>query len=404
MIKQKPKRRWSGHLGLGLGLGLVLVAADSEAEPSAEPRPQLRQTVATDPMGAAARPSLPSVRAAWDLRYARARADLVANGDAKAQVEFNDLARTGPTPEDARRAKELADICGARLQAQGAAAVIRTPQELTLLYSTAFVYGLGTSAWVALETEPKNVGAAVLPFALFTTAAVGGVALFDGYRPFKRGVPQSISTGVYLGFGEGIWLVGYQHAVATGRENVRAWNDKQVASALWGGATLGAVGGAIVGSLRDTTPGRVSFTLSTSLWGGLISSFAATALSADEAQRTEHAFASGLIGYNVGLVSGLVFAPSVAPSIARVRFVDLGGVGGGLIGAGTYTLAGGQGGSTRGAFGASALGATLGLGLTWWATSGMQNDPLRSSASDLHLLPSLVRTRDGWLAVVSGDL
>ena len=61
---------------------------------------------------------------------------------------------------------------------------------MTVLYATAFVYGLGTSAWVALMTQPKNLGAAVLPFAFLTTASVGGVALADGYRPFRRGVPQ----------------------------------------------------------------------------------------------------------------------------------------------------------------------------------------------------------------------
>ena len=346
----------------------------------------------------------PPVRQAWDARYARARADLVNNRDAEADLEFNELAANAPTPEDARRAEELAEICRARLQSKSDAAHLRTPEELTLLYSTAFVYGLGTSAWVALQTEPKNLGGAVLPFAALTTASVGAVALADGYRPFRRGVPQSISTGVYLGFGEGIWLVGYQHAVASRRADVRTWNDKQVASALWGGATLGAIGGGVVGALRNTTPGRVSFTLSTSLWGGIVSSFAATALSPDAARRTEHAFASGLIGYDVGLLGGLIFAPSVAPSVARVRFVDLGGIGGGLIGAGTYTLIVGEGGRTRAAFGASALGATLGLGLTWWATAGMQNDPLPKSLVALKLTPGFVRTSDGWLATVSGAL
>ena len=147
-------------------------------------------------------------RAGWDARYARAKADLVAGRDAEADVAFDALAANAPTPEDARRAQELSDICRSKLKRQADGAVLRTQQELTLLYSTAFVYGLGTSAWVALETEPKNVGAAVLPFAAITTASVGSVALIDGYRPFRRGVPQSISTGVYLGFGEGIWAVG----------------------------------------------------------------------------------------------------------------------------------------------------------------------------------------------------
>ncbi|HEX3852153.1 MAG TPA: hypothetical protein VHW01_14375 [Polyangiaceae bacterium] len=396
MTKNTPTPR---HYSWLFGLAFGLVAARATAQ---DLGPRAPDTIG-GPGPTAPIPKSP-YRADWDARYVRAKADLVAGRDSEADVAFDALAANAPTPEDARRAQELSDICRSKLKRQADGAVLRTQQELTLLYSTAFVYGLGTSAWVALETEPKNVAAAVLPFAAITTASVGSVALIDGYRPFRRGVPQSISTGVYLGFGEGIWAVGYQHAFATRRDDVATWKDKEVASVLWGGATLGAIGGAVVGSLRDTTPGRVSFTLSTSLWGGLISSFATTALSPDEARRTEHGFAGGLIGYNVGLLGGLIFAPSIQPSIARVRFVDLGGLGGGLIGAGTYSLIAGEGGRSRAAFGASALGATLGLGLTWWATSGMQTDPLPKSAHDLHLLPSLVRTSDGWLAMVSGEL
>lgn len=342
-------------------------------------------------------------RADWDKRYAHARADLVAGREEGAQPQFESLAATAPTPEDARRATELADICRAKARSSADASALRTPQELTLLYTTAFVYGLGTSAWVALMTEPKNLAGAVLPFAVITTASVGSIAIADGYRPFRRGVPQSIASGVYVGFGEGIWAVGIQHAVASRRADGSTWNDKQVASVLWGGATLGAIGGGVVGAIRQPTPGRVSFTLSSSLWGGFISSFAATALSPNPDKRTEHAFTAGLVGYNVGLATGLIFAPSIAPSVARVRFVDLGGIGGGLVGAGMYTLAAGETGRTRAAFGASALGAGIGLGLSWWATSGMATDPPKAG-SGLNFMPSLVRTSDGWLATVSGEL
>ena len=344
-----------------------------------------------------------SSRADWDQRYERARAELVADHEAEAGAAFEQLSQSAPTPEDARRASELADICHAKLSVRQNAAHLRSQEEMTVLYATAFVYGIGTSAWVALMTEPKNLGAAVLPFALLTTASVGGVALADGYRPFRRGVPQSIASGVYLGFGEGIWAVGLQHAGAARRNDASRWNSAQVASVLWGGATLGAIGGGLVGAVRQPTPGRVSFTLSASLWGGLVSSFAATALSADEQRRTEHAFAAGWIGYNVGLASGLIFAPSVAPSIARVRFMDLGGIGGGLIGAGISTFAAEEA-RTRASFGASALGAAAGLGLTWWATSGMPSDPPKQNASSLALMPSLMRTPNGWLATVSGQL
>jgi len=341
-------------------------------------------------------------RGDWNDRYAKARLLLVSGHEAEACPEFERLSIDAPTEEDARRASELADICRAKLSAEADAAHLRSSGEMTLLYSTAFVYGLGTSAWVALLAQPKNLGGAVLPFAVLTTAAVGGVSLADGYRPFRRGVPQSIASGAYLGFGEGIWLVGIQHSGAARRDDGSAWDGKRVATALWGGATLGALGGGLVGALRQPTPGRVSFTLSTSLWGGLVSSFAAAALVTDQSRRTEQAFAVGMVGYNVGLASGLIFAPSVAPSVARVRFVDLGGIGGGLAAAGIYTLAAG-GGESRASLGAASIGTLAGLGFTWWATSDMPGDPPKQGHA-LSLLPSLVRTRGGWLAMVSGEL
>ena len=343
-----------------------------------------------------------SSRTEWDERYAKARTLLVSGHEAEAAPEFEQLSASAPTEEDAHRASELAEICRAKLSAEADAAHLRSSGEMTLLYSTAFVYGLGTSAWVALMTQPKNLGGAVLPFAVLTTAAVGGVSLADGYRPFRRGVPQSIASGAYLGFGEGIWLVGIQHAGATRRDDGSAWDGKRVASALWGGATLGAIGGGVIGALRQPTAGRVSFTLSTSVWGGVVTSFAAAAVSADESRRTEQAFTAGMVGYNVGLLSGLIFAPSVAPSVARVRFVDLGGIGGGLVGAGLYTLAAG-GGESRASLGAASVGTLAGLGFTGWATSNMPGDPPKQARS-LSLMPSLVRTRDGWMATVSGEL
>ena len=339
----------------------------------------------------------------WEERYADARSQFVAGHEAEAASMFEQLASEAASSEDARRASELAQICRSKLRLNADLSHLRTPQELTILYATAFVYGLGTSAWVALLTEPKNLGGAVLPFAVLTTASVGAVALVDGYRPLRRGVPQSIASGVYLGFGEGIWAVGIQHAGAARRDDGSAWTSKQVATMLWGGATLGGVGGGLIGAARQPTPGRVSFTLSTSRWGGLISSFAAAAITSNDSKRTEQSFKAGLIGYNVGLASGLLFAPTVAPSVARVRFVDLGAIGGGLVGAGAYSLTAGPGNAREG-FGASSIGAALGLGLTWWATSSMPSDPPAVGTLTSALIPGLVRRPDGWLATLSGEL
>ena len=79
------------------------------------------------------------------------------------------------------------------------------------------------------------------------------------------------------------------------------------------------------------------------------------------------------MGYNAGLVAGLLFGPSIAPSVTRVRLTDLGGLFGGLAAVGGYELLASRR-HTRSALGAAAIGGGLGLGITWLATSGMPPD------------------------------
>jgi hypothetical protein len=343
---------------------------------------------------------------AWQARYDRARESLLEERPDEAAREFGILAATADNPEDRLLASELQALTQLKLRAlTRPQPALRTSDELTLLYTTAVIYGLGTSAWMALIVKPKSLGAAVLPFAAITTAAVGGVALADGYRPFRLGVPQSISAGLYLGFGEGIWAVGIDHARAARLGDDSAWESEMVATVLWSGATLGGVVGGVVGALRQPTPGRVSFIASTSLWGGVLASFSAAALEPSTERRTETSFVVGTVGYNVGLVGGLVFAPTIAPSVARVRFVDLAGIGGGLIGAGTYNLFAGDNAKTELSLGTTALGTAVGLGISWWATRGMPSDPGKPhTAHTSTLMPSVTRTPGGWLAGVAGEL
>ncbi len=343
---------------------------------------------------------------AWEQRYQRAREALLRDHDEEAATEFERLATETSDPEQRRLARELASIARVKLQSRAKVAPnLRKTDELSLLYTSAFIYGLGTSTWVALLTQPKTLGSAILPFAALTTAAVGSVAVADDYRPFRRGVPQSISIGLYLGLGEAMWVVAMQHAWAKGDKASSRWQSEQVATLLWSGATLGGIGGGVLGALREPTAGRVSFTASTTLWGGLLGGFAAAALEPAGSRRTETALLSGAIGYNAGLLGGVIFAPMLAPSVARVRFVDLGGVGGGLIGAGTYALLAGDSARTHLSLGSAAIGAALGLGLTWFATDDMPGDPPRAArlAPSATLTPLLVPSSDAWLAGVSGE-
>jgi hypothetical protein len=355
--------------------------------------------------------------AAWRVRYERARAALIDERFAEAQAELDALAHSAPTEPDRRVAIELREVARVKAErhgqdSQNGQPAIRDSDEMSVLYTTAVLYGLGTGGWLTLQLQPQTFGTAIIPFAVATTAAVGGLSIADRYRPLRHGIPHAIAAGLYLGFGEGMWLVAYQHAYSTQHAGTSSWHAERVSSALWIGASAGAVVGGLIGALRRPTPGRVSFTASAGIWLGVLSAFAADALNPESKGRAQTTYLVGDIGYNAGLLTGILFGPEFAPSVTRVRFMDLGGLGGALLGAGSYALVANERGS-QGSMGAAAIGGALGLALTFWATSGMQpdrsHDKLPSalgsrSPSSSALRAALMPARGGFVAVVTGEL
>lgn len=337
-------------------------------------------------------------------RFELARDALIDNRDEEALEQFEALLAVAPTPGDRRIAEEFATLARERVamkERDVPSPHIRTTDELSVLYTTAFTYGVGTSAWFALQVKPGNFATAILPFVAITAASVGSVALVDGYQPFRLGVPMSISAGTILGTMEGIWLAAYQQAVADRRDTSK-WGAPTVATVVWAGATAGGVLGGILGAVREPTPGQVSFTTSGAFWGGIVGSLMAGASESQTTYRPERAFAVGALGYNAGLVAALLVSPHQLPSVARVRLVDLGGLAGGLLGAGGYLLVADDASSPRAALGAAAGGALVGLGLSWWATSGMpeQRHPHSEETLLSRLRPSLVPVRQGAVGVI----
>lgn len=325
--------------------------------------------------------------AAWSRRFDAARGKMLDGSYREAQRDLLRLATEAKTPGDRLLALEMARLAGeyaARAEAIPTTyvtpqpAAIRSTDELTLLYTSAFLYGVGTGVWFLLETEPDSAVTATLPFAAITAAPVIAVATIDGYKKFPRGVPHAISAGLYLGLGEGIFVVGMQHARASRASandptSDAAWPPQTVAGVLWGGATAGAVLGGALGSTLVTTPGRVSFTASTTIWSGAITGLAAGALVPDDDKRRERAYTIGGAGYNLGLLGGLLFAGSVSPSVARVRLADLFAAAGGIAATGTY-LSIARSADARTAEGIAASGAAVGLAAGWIATSGMKKE------------------------------
>jgi hypothetical protein len=118
-------------------------------------------------------------------------------------------------------------------------------------------------------------------------------------------------------------------------------------------------------------------------------------------------FAAAGVGLGLGTITGLATAGSVSPSIARVRFLDLGGLAGGLLSAGLYVALANEKSNGRAASGITALGAFGGLAATWAITSSMPDDRLRTEEPPetvAKIRPMLMPMNGGGMMGVGGIL
>lgn len=339
------------------------------------------------PIATASAPRASADRSAWDARYASARNLLVAGEFSRAAAEFAELARTAPTAFDNTRALELGQLAydwdrrgitlverkaliGSDIEAKHGDQ--RTADEIGVLYTTSILYGLSTGLWVDVISKPESFsGTLVLSPLLFAGAAAGGVALLDSGRGLRYGVAQSIASGMYIGLWQGIAWTTYLQASSTRQHQL---SGEQYATALWSSATAGALVGGIVGTQSSTTPGRASYVSSTTLWPALILGFAVAGISQDNQYRDDHAMLAASLGATGGAVTGILTAGTVSPTTARIRFLDLGGISGALLGGGLYLAATGSHAEFSPFSVLTALGTTAGLGVAWAATANMPRD------------------------------
>ncbi len=361
---------------------------------------------AEEPSAPTAPSTAPESTQSWDERYEIAQATLAAGKLREAAALFHALARTARTESERVLAHELGRLASERAESalplespaplsQPHKRPIRGTDELTLLYSSAFLYGAGSGVWFLLATQPDSAITATLPFAALTAAPVIALATVDGIKPLRRGMPHSISAGLYLGLGESVFVLGMHQARAERLRNQDPTSDARfrpeaVAAVLWSGATLGATLGGALGAGLETTPGRVSFTASMTLWSGVLTGLTAGALLPDDERRRERAFTIGAAGYNAGLAGGLLFAGRVSPSVARVRLADLLAMAGGLVTTGAY-LSIAKDIDVRVAEGIAAGGLGAGLAAGWLVTSGAASDgPSPTPATQTTVRPGLV--------------
>ena len=336
----------------------------------------------------------------WSRRYQLARARMLAGEFAEAASAFAALVAGTGDPVLQGRASELAGICGrwaqggytlvrssdlAAVRAQTAAALDdrRSADELGVLYTAAVFYGLGSGVALDVWTKPGSAATGILPVLALGAAAAGVVYWLDTPQDLHYGVAQSITSGMWIGFEEGLaWILWNQARTNSASE----WSGRTVATALWGTATAGAVLGGALGTLYGTTPGRASFVGSAALWSGLVAGLlGATAAGGGGGTSTadDTFMLTSALGLTAGATAGILLGNDVAPSIARVRFLDLGAIAGGVLFGGLYlALSNGNPETTR-LTASLAGGIAVGLVTAWQLTSRMEPDyPRHGRAAD----------------------
>lgn len=344
----------------------------------------------------------------WAERYEQARRLLIAGKFKEAEDAFTALAGDATTDPERRLAVEMARIAASWALSDTTIRPSRTRDEITLLYTTSFLYGAGTGTWFLLHTRPDTALTATLPFVGITAAPVITLALVDGYTRLPHGVPHGISVGIFVGLGDSILISAYQNArarrVYADIADSKRWSVETVSTVLWTGATLGGIAGGMLTSVRPTTPGRVSYTGSLALWGGVVAGFATGAVLPDNAYRTENALLAAGIGYNAGLIGGTLSSPVVSPSVTRVRLVDLSGVAGGIVLGGTY-LAFSRDPDPRAAMALAGGGTAVGLAIGWFATRGLPKEiAVGAKASPFFVQPTLSPVPGGGVIGLAGAM
>lgn len=362
---------------------LLLVASPALAQP-APPAPPAAPSPSPGSPVAASRPSLvaasPDQHSDWKARFTAARELLFAGKLAEAAVAFDALALQTSDPIERALSFEMArfarELWSRELRLEPKPVVEtgprrRTTAEIASLYTAGVLYGIGTGGWVAVLTEPRSAGGAILPALGLAGLATAGVWMLDSGKGLGYGVPSSMVTGLEIGLAEGILLTTWNQARVRWYDE---WSGKTMATLIWGSATVGAAAGLIVGEAKGTSPGTAQLVSSGALWGGMVSGLTVAALAGKGPTADENALLGAVIGLNAGAVGAALVAGSVAPTVGRVRFVDLGGLAGGLTAGGLYFALADRQVDENAAAGITAAGAATGLGVAWLLTSGMAPD------------------------------
>lgn len=350
------------------------------------------------------------------MAFAAAKNEFILGHFSAAERQFLALLLNAPSNEDKARVDELLAITqewirrGSALvesrELQGSDVLSRrtdqrTPDEIGVLYLSSIAYGLGTGVWLSTLGEADSVAGWVMPPLLLAGAAATTVAVLDRGAGLRYGTAQSIASGMWLGLWQGLAWGGYYQASVTAYDEM---SEKGFASLLFATTTAGALTGGLIGTYRATTPGRAAFVGSASVWPAIVLGLGVAAIVPDDQYRGDRALLSSAIGLTTGSVAGMLFAGRVSPTTARVRFLDLGGLAGGLALGGITLAVSGEESGPEATMAMTSLGAVAGLTTAWLLTAGMPKDLGAQSPrqSAVTFVPTVFPQRGGMNLGVAG--
>jgi hypothetical protein len=219
----------------------------------------------------------------------------------------------------------------------------RSGTEITVLYTTAAVYGAGLGVWFGAEAKITDPGIFLIAPAILGVAAPVGVYFLDN-PALPRGMPAAIASGMIIGAGEGIGIASYQFVSTNAAD---AWGFRGLSRATALGATLGGAGGFALGYLQDPSPKSSLLTTSGVFWGAAVGSmFGYGASSAGEgfSRANDSAALGGLVGFNVGLAAAAGLSTVYVPTYRALSYMWAGAAVGAAISLPVYLAYAGKNG------------------------------------------------------------
>ncbi len=199
----------------------------------------------------------------------------------------------------------------------------RSGTEITVLYTTAAVYGVGMGVWLGAEAKIKDPGLFLIAPAILGVAAPIGVYVLDN-PSLPRGLPAAIASGMVIGAGEGIGIASYQFV---SRNKADAWGFRGLSRATAIGATLGGAGGFALGYFQEPSPKSSLLTTSAVMWGSAIGAmygYGASGKGLGYGRANDSAALGGLIGFNVALGAAAGLSTVYIPSYRALEYMWIG--------------------------------------------------------------------------------